>query len=360
MEEAVAAKIMSGELVFPSKATFLPPPETLFANLRDARYVELKTNPLPRRGERRGKNRRSGPFRPRGGPRLPMFDGGFLEFVVNAAAYDAADSITDHFTETARLAAHVRGRESPLSAWRRPKAAARIAKLAVQQRRLAAGSLELAQPCTSPEWTRLLREACYETMPECTQFKTTIAKQVYEFFETRVTLDPFAGWGDRAIGAAAAGVVKYVGVDPNSRLVDGHAAVERFLAAHSDTKVTFVHGPFENFDAAEHFAAAPPDLVFSSPPFFDVETYSDEKTQSLVQHPTRDRWLREWFLPVTDRAWSALAPGGHLVYYLAGREFTAPLVKHMEKHADCYFRGTVGCRRGRKRPIPLWIWTKRG
>ena len=126
--------------------------------------------------------------------------------------------------------------------------------------------------------------------------------------------------------------------------------------ARTRTAVRFCPVPFEAFDVAGLGRAV--DLVFSSPPFHTYEVYSREETQSS-RFRDLGAWLARWLLPVTDRAWSAVAPGGHLAYYLAGRRITRPLRAHMAKKRDCEFRGAIACRRGSKRSIPLWVWRKK-
>lgn len=347
VESQLTAQITSGDLAFPSKAQTLPPPETMFQRLREGKFVEV--NDVPRR-PRRPRGRRGRSLRERDQQSAPAFDSGFVEFVVSAAAYAEADCLADHFTETARLSGRVKGRDSPLVAWRRPAAARAIARTAASAWWSQSGRLEGQHvDFKSDEWTYLLREACYEHLAECTQFKPTIARQVCEFFGARHVLDPCAGWGDRALGAAAAGVDSYVGVDPNPRLIDGHAGIKQLV---SPVRCEFHPVPFEDYA----HAGEAPDLVFTSPPFHDFEVYADDPTQS-TRFADLAEWTNEWYLPMVDKAWGLLAPGGHLALYIAGDSLTQPLAAHM-RSKNRQFRGTIGCRRGKKLPVFLWVWRK--
>jgi len=362
---------MSGGLTaFPFKRAYLPPPEQYFERLRSRTYVAVTDTPYVARMRaafQRGKGRAGLVQTPWG------FDRKEISFVVGDAAFDDVDLITDHFTEEARMAANVRGHPSPLAAWRDPAVAQKVAGSAAVRARRAG----VAAPSTY-----MLREACYDAVPECTLFKVSLAAEIYRFFcaagpgRPPKVLDPFAGWGDRALGAAGAGV-SYVGVDPNPALVPGYAAIRDFLARVSpETSTRFRSIPFEAYGPAELSEDFPggtgpagADLVFSSPPFYDYEVYSADPRQSFVaategaagRNPSLAEWLSSWFLPATDRAWGALKPGGCLAYYLSDElgEVTTPLCDHMEALGR-QFRGVIACRRGEKRPLPLWVWQKGG
>lgn len=340
----IADGIHEGRTLFPYRKEFLEPPEVYFGNLNKYTYVEVSTEAYI--ADVRKKTRSALAQTPWG------FDKQEISFIVSEEAYADVDQITDHFTEDARMQASVRGSASPLVEWRRRKTSEKIAKTA------------LAQACRerSPLMAYHLREACYQHVPECTLFKVTLAAEICRFFGAKTVLDPFAGWGDRMIGAAGAAVDKYVGADPNPNLVAGHGQIAEFVSrVGSGTCAAVRPIPFEEYGPEEleaDFGSRGADLVFSSPPFFDYEIYSDDPRQS-TRHTTLEKWLRDWFLPATDRAWGALAPGGCLVYYLSdGRgEVTKPLCKHMSARKR-KFRGVIACRRGSKRPLPLWVWMK--
>lgn len=104
------------------------------------------------------------------------------------------------------------------------------------------------------------------------------------------------------------------------------------------------------------------DLIFTSPPYFDLEIYEDERRrglapplptagssgstggeagaaspaaaaagadgdgvskQSTVKFPSLHAWLEGWFFPMMAKAWAHLRPGGHMAFYIndhAGKE----------------------------------------
>lgn len=344
----LTARMVSGSLPFPYKRGHIRPPEWFFCNLLRGSDVTVSDTPyIARMLRARGR----GSLR----PALVKTPWGFnrreVSFVVGDSAHDDIDQITDHFTEDARMAANVRGSPCPLDAWRDPDTAAEIAAAAVAAGRRAGG--------VSPYH---LREAAYERLAECTLFKASLAAAIYAYFGAKVVLDPFGGWGDRGLGAAGAGVEKYVGLDPNPALVAGHRGIVEFLGrAAPGTSIVYRSMPVEAYGPAEFaadFGDTPPALAFSSPPFHDYEIYSDDPDQS-TRHKSLGAWLGEWFLPALDRVWGMLAPGGHLALYMTdeGGEVTTPLCDHMEAGGRT-FCGVIACRRGTKRPLPLWVWKK--
>ena len=329
----------SGVLTYPYKSKFLPPPEEYMKRLATASYVDMHEDRLPR-----SKHVPWG-FGPAGGARRP------LAFVVGDAAYGEVDQITDHFTEKARVSARIHNKDPPIKAWATPVLSLRAFRSAIQMALRDRAALD----------TYVLREGSYRALPECTLFKVSLATAIYRFFGAKLVLDPFAGWGDRALGAAGAGVQRYVGVDPNPALAPGHKKILDFLGGCGGTDCAFRSAPFEAYtqEMCDADFSSPPGLVFSSPPFASYEIYSEDDPHQSSRFSTTEAWLSEWFLPVTDRAWEFLAPGGHLAYYLADKdgEVTGPLCRHMDG-AGRTFLGVIACRRGGKRPLPLWVWQK--
>jgi len=349
--ELIASQMVSGLLPFPYKKLYLKVPRWYFANLQKSTCVAISYKPYIRQLKHsKGRNRVRAAI-----ANTPWgFDGKELSLVVGLRTHTDIDLLTDHFTEESRMAANVRSFPSPIEAWRDTEIALSIATTAVTYGQKMGG--------VAPYH---LREASYAQVPECTLFKISLAAAIYKFFQAKVVLDPFAGWGDRGLGAAGAGVVKYIGLDPNPTLVPGHKKIIKFLSSVApETCLKYRSIPVEEYgpgEFAEDFEKEPPTLVFSSPPFHDYEIYSKDALQSVAagKNTQLDGWLIDWFFPALDRVWGALAPGGNLALYLtdANGEVTTPLCKHMELRKRP-FRGVIACRRGKKRPIPLWVWQK--
>ena len=85
-------------------------------------------------------------------------------------------------------------------------------------------------------------------------------------------LDPFAGGSARGIVAAKCGR-EYVGVDLRAEQVDENRRQVSAILDERDPAPVWVCGNSDNIDV---LAPGEYDLVFSCPPYFDLEQYSDE------------------------------------------------------------------------------------
>lgn len=136
-----------------------------------------------------------------------------------------------------------------------------------------------------------------------TNFRPSIAKAIVEAYSPKggSVLDPCAGYGGRAAGSLASGR-SYFGVDPHPK------AKPAFDGLRSDFggNLTFFNTPFEEFDEGSLGV----DLVFTSPPYFSVERYSDDVTQSWVKYKTWSSWVHEFLEPLAEKSFFHLKSGG--------------------------------------------------
>jgi len=143
-------------------------------------------------------------------------------------------------------------------------------------------------------------------------------------------LDPCAGWGDRMLGAMSLMpdiVESYTGVDPNSALHPGYERLHESL--HADSDVCMVDAPFQDLTSVTLSrtlrSRGPFDIVFTSPPYFDRELYSDDARQSFVSGMTLDQWLESFLWPMLWRAVRHLRDGGLLILSINDIWHVAPL-----------------------------------
>lgn len=250
--------------------------------------------------------------------------------------YVTLNQVTDLFTEYARLHAVVRGQGAPIKTWCSTQAAS-IATCCVQYAKKANKTIDL--PTFSVSVFR-------GGVRMCTNFKVSVAQAVYEYFDARVVFDGSSGWGDRALGALRASCVQqYYGCDPNVLLREGYDGIQD-LAAKVGTKVSLVTSPVEDFAYDAPDSEWPkPDLIFSSPPFYDLEDYVPGcGSQSLTKYAGYDAWLTEWFLPQFVRQLAFLPVGGRLVYYLAnvgGYDIISSLIETGSKTPGIVYDGAM-------------------
>jgi len=158
-------------------------------------------------------------------------------------------------------------------------------------------------------------------------FRPLVAKHVYMTWAKPgdKVWDPCAGYGGRLLGAAAAGVM-YLGTDVEPSTVAGNLALAQVL--RTDAEV--VESPAESFDPG------PVDLVFTSPPYFDVERYGPSANQSWQQGLSFEEWCSSFLRPVVQQAHQSLKSGGYLILNVADikvRKGALPLVAETEQSA---------------------------
>jgi len=154
-------------------------------------------------------------------------------------------------------------------------------------------------------------------------FRPTIAKWVYENFSPigGLVLDPCAGYGGRMMGAMCSNTVReYVGVDPNRITMKNNKKLKSYLgkaALKSGIKSPIVYlfdQPFEDYiDNREY------DVVFTSPPYFNVEKYDDNDiNQSYIRYPTYKLWLEGFLKVLIENSYDFLRKGGYFALNTGG------------------------------------------
>ncbi len=171
---------------------------------------------------------------------------------------------------------------------------------------------------------------------ECTLFRATRAKDVIQFllfgpdavkvnavqFANKRWLDISAGWGDRLLAACCLDML-YVGYDPNPKLQSGHQAIIKDFSETGPFKQTVVPHPFETDskdrpmtvkEQYKSYCSNPVfDVIFTSPPYFNLELYNDDDmNQSTYNYTRPQQWLGQFLCFSIYLAWAGLKVGGKL------------------------------------------------
>lgn len=177
-------------------------------------------------------------------------------------------------------------------------------------------------------------------------FPPLTAKLLYETFLQHVTApsvtiwDPSSGWAGRLIGAmsynrqlpsGAMQQLRYIGTDPNP------AFYTKTTSIYSTIAERYNHIRFENslFDephahtvhqlGSELFHTTADfqkfkgtgDLVFSSPPYFNREAYSEDENQSYKKYTSYDLWRDGFLRPTLQNAYDFLNHKRYLLWNIA-------------------------------------------
>lgn len=220
------------------------------------------------------------------------------------------------------------------------------------------------------------------------QFKPSAAKALYTYFNSKHVLDFCSGWGDRLAGfSACENTLSYTGVDPNERLHPNYLAQVDLYKSGKQT--TFHKACAEDMSyPSESF-----DTVFTSPPYLDIERYTQEENQSWKKYKYNSskgssNWQENFLHTAVERAWDALMPSGVMAINIADvyghhewNQLCDPMNDFISTLPNAEYQGGMGYRMA-KRPNslvdewkaegqsekpaigrvyvePIWVWRKK-
>lgn len=201
---------------------------------------------------------------------------------------------------------------------------------------------------------------------ECNNFNPALCLRLYLGFndsrEPVKIIDPSAGWGDRMITAIAAGdfVAQYDGYDPNKALQEPYRRIMETL--DHKHKCRFFCEPFQTAEVPKEYY----DLGVTSPPYFDAEVYSSDKTQSLNED-TRDykSWLSNFYEPYLKNLVYSIRRGGKIILYVSnytsnGRpiDLEEQTVKILNRDCKLLKRGGLITTKDARRSRPFFVFRK--
>ena len=117
--------------------------------------------------------------------------------------------------------------------------------------------------------------------------------------------DYSAGYGGRLLGISCSNMsYNYIGIDPNTETIKYLNYFNEIL----DEAVGFKGKIIQN--VSEEYQPKDIDLAFSSPPYFNLEKYSDEETQCMVRYRTLDEWFSGYVEPTIENIYKSLNKDG--------------------------------------------------
>ena len=162
---------------------------------------------------------------------------------------------------------------------------------------------------STPYASEIIRSLSFANgLGKVTMYRPLMAKKVVSYLankdqlkEVRL-LDVCAGWGGRMIGAKSADKgggglnVHYTGIDPCAKTYEALRAIRDELEL---TNVTLINKPAE-VALQELDPGATYDIALTSPPYYNLEIYSDEPTQSISSSALDgyQAWLDTFLSPV--------------------------------------------------------------
>ena len=178
-------------------------------------------------------------------------------------------------------------------------------------------------------------------------FPPLTARYLYERFTDHINIvelepkqlniyDPSSGWGGRILGAMSSiKRIHYIGTDPNTDNFIDEVGISRYeyVANFFNNEVLETNpfweeekNTFHYFqEGSEHIGNHPEfqqykgmlDMVFTSPPYFDREQYSEDEEQSFKAYPKYDDWRDNFLNPTLTNAFNSLRKDRYLLWNIA-------------------------------------------
>jgi hypothetical protein len=191
----------------------------------------------------------------------------------------------------------------------------------------------------------------------CSQFKPNVAKVLYDKLGSKNILDFSAGWGDRLAGFYASETSEYyLGIDPRKENHPIYEEQAEFYHKHMTVfevqkKCDFEEFPAEDFNYSEYPMEF--DTVFTSPPYFSVERYSYDDTQSWVRYKDIDDWNKKFLQKTIEKLWPSIKSGGYLCVNISDvyastkstkswLEICNPMNDFISTFSDSEYQGCLG------------------
>ena len=137
-----------------------------------------------------------------------------------------------------------------------------------------------------------------------TNFKAQNAKAIVEHLCPVLwgrVYDYSCGYGGRLLGIGSSNFkYDYIGVEPNTETVNYLNYLNDIITDATGVKGTIVQ------NVSEEYKPEDIDLAFSSPPYFNLEKYSNESTQCMVRYKTLDEWFQGYVIPTMENIYRGL------------------------------------------------------
>ena len=193
----------------------------------------------------------------------------------------------------------------------------------------------------------------------CAQFKPNVSKVIYDKLNSKNVLDFSAGWGDRLAGFYAGETSEYyLGIDPRKENHPIYEEQSEFYDKHRsmfepNKTSEFICQPAEDVDFMGYKDKF--DTVFTSPPYFNVERYSYDDTQSWVKYKEIDEWNENFLQKTLKNLWCSIKSGGYLLVNISDvysnskwstergwLEICNPMNDFLSTFTDSEYQGCIG------------------
>jgi len=234
------------------------------------------------------------------------------------------NSLTDYFTEKVRVKCKFGKHLSPLEYYQKNK-----------------------QKYNKLNNIIILREKLFYETRFCNNFRVSVVLAILKKFKVKKYLDISAGWGDRLLASLLYNVKLYCGVDPNKDL---HQYYNQMIDTFANNKNKFILLE-DGFETAQ-LPNTKFDLVFSSPPFFDLEKYSNYDNDSLTKYRTEKNWCDNFLMKSIMKAYNYLEKNGHMILYIHSSSYVDKRL--LELNNIMKYKGIIYFYENKLRGMHVW------
>jgi len=144
-------------------------------------------------------------------------------------------------------------------------------------------------------------------------FRPVTASMLYKVFtdEGDTVWDMSMGWGGRLLASVKA-KINYIGTDPNTQTVKG---LKEMIGTFGDKDTDYLLYTMGSEEYRPDKNSL--DFAFTSPPYFDTEKYSDEKTQSYLKYSSINKWKEKFLRKTIDNCYYGLKQNKFLALNVA-------------------------------------------
>ena len=168
----------------------------------------------------------------------------------------------------------------------------------------------------------------YSNVQAVSNFRPTAAAAIYDYFGRNkkdfTVWDMSGGWGGRMLGAIVSGVDTYICTEPSKKAYIGLCELSNDF--EGETFCVPINSGSENFKPNKNSL----DLCFTSPPYFDLEKYSDEDSQSYKKFPEKNAWIEVFLRETFENCYYGLKSDGVMAINIAdikGNELEYDMVR---------------------------------
>lgn len=151
----------------------------------------------------------------------------------------------------------------------------------------------------------------YSGVQAVSNFRPTAAAALYDHYAGKgIVWDMSGGWGGRLLGATLTEVEHYIATEPSSLT---HKGLKQLAYNFNTNRCDILKQGSETYRPQKNSLS----FCFTSPPYFNLEQYADEETQSFKKFDTKEKWARDFLGQTFSNCYYGLKKGKYMLINIA-------------------------------------------